>query len=119
MVLEDRVTVVKKDYRDLVGQFDKLVSIEMIEAVGHQYYKTFFEKCGQLLKPGGFMMIQTITIIDHLFEESKDFVDFIKQYIFPGSCIPSITALCASAAISSDMKLFSSRRYYSSLCETH
>ena len=51
-------------------------------------------------------LIQTITIIDHLFEESKDFVDFIKQYIFPGSCIPSITALCASAAISSDMKLF-------------
>ncbi len=104
--LEGQVTVLKKDYRDLEGQFDKLVSIEMIEAVGHQYYKTFFQKCGQLIKPNGRMMIQAIIIVDNLFEESKDFVDFIKQYIFPGSCIPSITALCSAAATSSDMRLF-------------
>jgi cyclopropane-fatty-acyl-phospholipid synthase len=92
-------------FTQLDGQFDKLVSIEMIEAVGYKLYKTFFQKCSQLLKPEGLLVIQAITITDNLFEESKDFIDFIKQYIFPGSCIPSITALC-TAATSSDIKLF-------------
>ena len=103
--LQDQVTILKKDFRELEGQFDKLVSIEMIEAIGHRLYKTFFQKCGQLLKPEGLLAIQAITITDNLFQESKDFIDFIKQYIFPGSCIPSISALC-SAATSSDIKLF-------------
>ena len=103
--LQDKVTILKKDFRQLDGQFDKLVSIEMIEAVGYKLYKTFFQKCSQLLKPEGLLVIQAITITDNLFEESKDFIDFIKQYIFPGSCIPSITALC-TAATSSDIKLF-------------
>ena len=103
--LQDKVTILKKDFRELEGQFDKLVSIEMIEAIGHRLYKTFFQKCGQLLKPEGLLAIQAITITDNLFHESKDFIDFIKQYIFPGSCIPSISALC-SAASSSDIKLF-------------
>ncbi|MDA8561409.1 cyclopropane-fatty-acyl-phospholipid synthase family protein [Nitrospinae bacterium] len=103
--LQDQVTILKKDFRQLDGQFDKLVSIEMIEAVGYKLYKTFFQKCSQLLKPEGLLVIQAITITDNLFEESKDFIDFIKQYIFPGSCIPSITALC-NAATSSDIKLF-------------
>ena len=103
--LQDQVTILKKDFRELEGQFDKLVSIEMIEAIGHSLYKTFFQKCGQLLKPEGLLAIQAITITDNLFHESKDFIDFIKQYIFPGSCIPSISALC-SAASSSDIKLF-------------
>ena len=103
--LQDQVTILKKDFRELEGQFDKLVSIEMIEAIGHRLYKTFFQKCGQLLKPEGLLAIQAITITDNLFHESKDFIDFIKQYIFPGSCIPSISALC-SAASSSDIKLF-------------
>jgi cyclopropane-fatty-acyl-phospholipid synthase len=103
--LQNQVTILKKDFRQLDGQFDKLVSIEMIEAVGYKLYKTFFQKCSQLLKPEGLIVIQAITITDNLFEESKDFIDFIKQYIFPGSCIPSITALCNSAT-SSDIKLF-------------
>ena len=103
--LQDKVTILKKDFRQLDGQFDKLVSIEMIEAVGYKLYKKFFLKCSQLLKPEGLLVIQAITITDNLFEESKDFIDFIKQYIFPGSCIPSITALC-TAATSSDIKLF-------------
>ena len=103
--LQNQVTILKKDFRQLDGQFDKLVSIEMIEAVGYKLYKTFFQKCSQLLKPEGLLLIQAITITDNLFEESKDFIDFIKQYIFPGSCIPSITALC-TAATSSDIKLF-------------
>ena len=103
--LEGQVTIIKKDFRELEGQFDKLVSIEMIEAIGHRLYKKFFQKCSQLLKPEGLLVIQAITIADNLFEESKDFIDFIKQYIFPGSCIPSVSALC-SAATSSDIKLF-------------
>jgi cyclopropane-fatty-acyl-phospholipid synthase len=103
--LQDQVTVLKKDFRELEGQFDKLVSIEVIEAVGYKLYKTFFNKCARLLKPEGLLVIQAITISDNLFEESKDFIDFIKMYIFPGSCIPSISSLC-SAASSSDIKLF-------------
>jgi cyclopropane-fatty-acyl-phospholipid synthase len=103
--LDGQVTIIKKDFRELEGQFDKLVSIEMIEAIGHRLYKNFFQKCSHLLKPEGLLLIQTITIADNLFEESKDFIDFIKQYIFPGSCIPSISALC-SAATSLDIKLF-------------
>ena len=103
--LQDQVTIIKKDFRELEGQFDKLVSIEMIEAIGYKLYKTFFQKCSQLLKPEGLIVIQAITIADNLFDESKDFIDFIKQYIFPGSCIPSISALC-SATTSSDIKLF-------------
>ena len=103
--LQDKVTVLKKDFRELDGQFDKLVSIEMIEAIGYKLYNKFFQKCATLLKPDGLLVIQAITISDNLFEESKDFIDFIKKYIFPGSCIPSITSLC-SAATSTDIKLF-------------
>ena len=73
--MQDQVTILKKDFRELEGQFDKLVSIEMIEAIGHRLYKTFFQKCGQLLKPEGLLAIQAITITDNLFNESKDFID--------------------------------------------
>jgi cyclopropane-fatty-acyl-phospholipid synthase len=104
--VNDRVEVVKKDYRDLTGQYDKLVTIEMIEAVGYQYYEEFFKKCSSLLRPHGSMLLQGIIIVDNLYEESKDFADFIKTYIFPGSCIPSISALCGSAANTTDMRLF-------------
>ena len=104
--LSDRVEVLKQDYRDLKGQYDKLVSIEMIEAVGHQYYRTFFKTCSRLLKPNGLMAIQAITIGDHLFDRHKRSVDFIKRYIFPGSCIPSITALHQAMAASSDLRLY-------------
>src|SRR5580704_11752957 len=82
--LSERITVLLKDYRDLTGQFDKAVSIEMIEAVGHHFLDSYFRKSGELLKPD----------------------DFIKQYIFPGSFIPSVTALCDSITRSSDMRLF-------------
>lgn len=103
--LSDRITLLQKDYRDLRGQYDKLVSIEMIEAVGHTYYAGFFRKCGGLLKPDGAMALQAITIPDHLFSRHVRTVDFIKRYIFPGSCIPSITALCKAAADASDLRL--------------
>ena len=87
--LDDRITLLKKDYRDLNGEFDKLVSIEMIEAVGHHYLTAFFRKCSRLLKDDGLMALQAITIGDHIFDRHKRSVDFIKRYIFPGSCIPS------------------------------
>ena len=103
--LQEKINVIKKDYRELEGQFDKLVSIEMIEAVGHQYYDLYFKKCSELLKPEGSMLLQGIIITDYLFEKAKRFGDFIKMYIFPGSCIPSISSLCKAVAKSTDMRL--------------
>jgi len=104
--LSDRIEILLQDYRDLTGSYDKLVSIEMIEAVGHQYYDAFFKTCARLLKPEGIAAIQAITIADHAFDRHKHSVDFIKRYIFPGSCIPSITALNQSATKVSDLRLF-------------
>ena len=104
--LSDRVTVLLKDYRELEGRFDKLVSIEMIEQVGHQYYDDYFRKCAELLKPDGIMAIQAITIQDAGYESARKEVDFIKRYIFPGTCIPSVSRLCESMARITDLRLF-------------
>jgi cyclopropane-fatty-acyl-phospholipid synthase len=104
--LTDKITLLLNDYRDLTGQFDKLVSIEMIEAVGHQFYDVYFKKCASLLKPNGMALIQAITITDQRFEAAKNSVDFIQRYIFPGSNIPSITAMLASITRASDLKLY-------------
>jgi cyclopropane-fatty-acyl-phospholipid synthase len=91
--LSDRITLLKQDYRDLTGQYDKLASIEMIEAVGHDHYAAFFAKCKALLTPKGRAVIQAITIADERYESARREVDFIKRHIFPGSCIPSRTVL--------------------------
>ena len=104
--LADKVTLLLNDYRDLQGQFDKLVSIEMIEAVGHQFYDIYFKKCASLLKPNGIALIQAITIADQRFESAKNSVDFIQRYIFPGSNIPSITAMLTSITKVSDLKIY-------------
>ncbi len=104
--LNDRVTVLLKDYRELTGQYDKLVSIEMIEAVGYAFYDTYFKRCSDLLKPEGMMLLQAITIADQQYEAAKRSVDFIQRYIFPGSCIPSITAISQSLARATDLRLF-------------
>jgi cyclopropane-fatty-acyl-phospholipid synthase len=103
--LEGRVEVLLCDYRDLAGTYDKLVSVEMIEAVGHAYYPTFFRKCSALLAPRGRMALQAITIADHLYEEARRSVDFIQAHVFPGSCIPSVTALLSAATQASDLRL--------------
>jgi cyclopropane-fatty-acyl-phospholipid synthase len=103
--LEDRITILLKDYRDLDGQYDKLVSIEMIEAVGHDFYDTYFGKCGALLKDNGLMLLQAITISDQRYDAARKSVDFIQRYIFPGSCIPSVTAMNDSITRASDLKL--------------
>lgn len=94
--LEDNITLLKKDYRDLDGQYDKLVSIEMLEAVGHRYLNTYFVKCESLLKPGGRMLIQSITIADQRYDRYRRQVDFIQRYVFPGGFLPSINALSNS-----------------------
>ncbi|TRO34015.1 class I SAM-dependent methyltransferase [Pseudomonas sp. ALS1131] len=88
--LEGRVTLLLEDYRDLEGQYDKLVSIEMIEAVGHRYLPTYFEQCARLLKPEGLMLLQAITIRDQRYERACRSVDFIQRYIFPGGALPSM-----------------------------
>jgi cyclopropane-fatty-acyl-phospholipid synthase len=104
--LSDRITVLLEDYRDLDGEFDALVSIEMIEAVGHQYLDAYFGKCGRLLKPSGAMLLQSITICDQFYAQAIRSVDFIKRFIFPGSFIPSVRAIVDSVARSTDMKVF-------------
>ncbi len=102
--LEDRVTVLLSDYRDLEGIYDKLVSIEMVEAVGHQYLQTYFEKCASLLTPTGLAAIQAITVRDDWYDPRQRQVDFIKRYIFPGSFIPSVSAL-SSAVGTTDLRI--------------
>ncbi len=103
--LQDRVTVLLSDYRDLEGQYDKLVSIEMIEAIGPQYLDTYFATLGRLLKPDGLGLVQAITIEDHRYQQAVRSVDFIKRYIFPGSFIPSIAAMLAAKTRSTDLAL--------------
>jgi cyclopropane-fatty-acyl-phospholipid synthase len=103
--LGHQITVLKDDYRDLSGSFDKLVSIEMIEAVGHQFYQSYFERCSSLLKPHGLALIQAITISDQRFHEAKDATDFIQRYIFPGGCLPSVSVIANCIAEYTDMQL--------------
>lgn len=103
--LSDRVTVLRQDYRDLSGSYDKLVSIEMVEAIGHQYLGTYFGKCASLLKADGLALIQAITIEDHRYEQALGEVDFIKRHVFPGSFIPSVSALVQAAARAGQLRL--------------
>ena len=102
--LSHRVEVLLKDYRDLQGTYDKLVSVEMVEAVGHHFLDTYFRKCANLLAPDGRAAIQAITIRDDWYDPKQRQVDFIKRYIFPGSFIPSVSAL-SGAAGKTDMRL--------------
>lgn len=103
--LDDRITLLLKDYRDLEGHYDRLVSIEMIEAIGAQYLTTYFAKLTHLLKPDGLALIQAITIEDHRYRQALDAVDFIKRHVFPGSFIPSIAAMLEAKTQSSDLAL--------------
>ncbi len=103
--LSDRVNLLLKDYRDLEGTYDKLVSVEMIEAVGHHYLDTYFKRIDELLKPDGLALIQAITIEDFRYERALKSVDFIKRYIFPGSFIPSVSAISSAMARASRLGL--------------
>jgi cyclopropane-fatty-acyl-phospholipid synthase len=103
--LKNLVEILKNDYRDLSGEFDKLVSIEMIEAIGHEFRDTFFDACSQLLRPEGMMALQAITIADQRHSQHVKDVDFIKRYIFPGSCLTAVTSMCDAATRSTDLRL--------------
>ena len=103
--LEDRITLLQSDYRDLTGQYDKLVSIEMIEAIGAEYQPAYFGQIGRLLKPEGLALVQAITIEDHRYQQALASVDFIKRFIFPGCFIPSVSAMLEAKTRSSDLAL--------------
>lgn len=103
--LEDRITLLLKDYRDLDGKYDKLVSIEMIEAVGHRFHDAFFRKCQSLISRDGLMLLQAITITDQHYERYKRGVDFIQRYIFPGGCLTSVTDMTRTLTGSTDMRV--------------
>ena len=102
--LSDRVTLLLQDYRDLTGQFDKLVSVEMIEAVGHRYFDTYFRKCSELLKPDGTFVLQGIVMPDRRYAQYLKSVDFIQKYVFPGGCLPSMSAMLESTARVTDLR---------------
>jgi len=103
--LSDRVTLLLQDYRDLEGQYDKLISIEMIEAVGHQFFDAYFQKCGSLLKADGLMGLQAITMNDQRFASYLRGVDFIQRYIFPGGCLPSVGRIMQSLGEATDFRV--------------
>jgi cyclopropane-fatty-acyl-phospholipid synthase len=103
--LENKITLLFQDYRLLTGKFDKLVSIEMIEAVGLNHLDTYFEKCSSLLKPNGVMLLQAITIQDQFYEQAKKSVDFIQTHIFPGSGIPSVGSIASSISRKTDLRI--------------
>ncbi|HWH12433.1 MAG TPA: cyclopropane-fatty-acyl-phospholipid synthase family protein [Solirubrobacteraceae bacterium] len=102
--LEDRITLLLEDYRNLRGSYDKLVSIEMIEAVGWQYFDTFFDQCGSLLNPDGAMLLQAITIDDAAYEVEKATRSFANTHIFPGGCLPSLKVITRSLARTGDLR---------------
>ncbi len=103
--LSDRVTVLFEDYRNLEGSFDKIVSIEMIEAVGHEFYDKYFSMCSSLLNSDGLMLLQAITIPDQRYNDAIKSVDFIQRYIFPGGSLPSHGAIMTSVKQHTDMQM--------------
>jgi cyclopropane-fatty-acyl-phospholipid synthase len=103
--VEHLVTVLRSDYRDLTGRYDKLVSIEMIEAVGWRHIGAFFAKCSELLAPDGAMLLQAITIDDRAYDVEKASRSFINTHIFPGGCLPSLEVIARNVARRTDMQM--------------
>jgi cyclopropane-fatty-acyl-phospholipid synthase len=103
--LSDRVTVLNDDYRELEGEYDKLISVEMIEAVGHDYLETFFETCARRLRPDGRMVLQAITMRNDLYESYRCSTDFIRHFIFPGGCLPSMDAMTDAMASATNFSI--------------
>jgi cyclopropane-fatty-acyl-phospholipid synthase len=102
--LQRQITLVEQDYRALKGQYDKLASIEMIEAVGHRYLDTFFGQCGRLLRPKGTFVLQGILMPDRGYDTYLRSVDFIQQYVFPGGCLPSLGSIVGALSRSSTLR---------------
>ncbi|TAM12499.1 MAG: class I SAM-dependent methyltransferase [Nevskiaceae bacterium] len=116
--LQDRITLLADDYRDLGGHYDKLVSIEMIEAIGAEYLDSFFAQVSQLLKADGLALIQAITIEDHRYTQALKAVDFIQRCVFPGSFLPSINALLEAKTRVSDLGLIAQEDFGCSYAHT-
>ena len=103
--LQDRIHLLCQDYREVKEAFDKIVSIEMIEAVGHEFLPTYFQKSYELLAPGGTFVLQAITIPDQRYDRYRGSVDFIRRYIFPGGCLPSLGAISAATAGLTELRI--------------
>jgi cyclopropane-fatty-acyl-phospholipid synthase len=103
--ISDRVRQLDSDYRDLEGQYDKLVSIEMVEAVGDRFLDTYFRQCGRLLKPGGRFVLQSIVMPESRYSEYRRGGDFIQKYIFPGGFLPSVAAIQESVGRTTSLRL--------------
>jgi len=103
--LSDQIEIIIKDYRNIEGQFDKIVSVEMLEAVGHNYLETYFSKCAEVLKPNGILAFQVITSPDSRYESLRRGVDWIQKHIFPGSLLPSVAAINKAINNTSDLTL--------------
>jgi cyclopropane-fatty-acyl-phospholipid synthase len=103
--LSGQINLLLQDYRDLAGRFDKLVSIEMIEAVGHEYLDTYFAQCSKLLKPQGSLLLQAIVMPERGYQQYLRSVDFIRRYIFPGGCLPSVSSILDSVGRTSRLRL--------------
>jgi cyclopropane-fatty-acyl-phospholipid synthase len=116
--LQDRITLVQKDYRDLTGQFDKLVSIEMIEAVGREYFDVYFRKCSELLRPEGSLVLQAIVMPERGYDQYLKNVDFIRRYVFPGGCLPSLGAMLDSAGRTTDLRFVHAEDFAPHYAET-
>lgn len=101
--LSDRIEIIQQDYRDLRGSYDKIASIEMVEAVGHEFLPAYFEQVGRLLRPGGRFVLQAITIPERHHAQYLRSVDFIQRYIFPGGCLPSVASLLEAAGRTSQL----------------
>lgn len=105
--LDQKINLLNLDYRNISGKFSKLVSVEMVEAVGYQYYNEYFKICSTLLEDDGLFFLQAIVIRDQEYERAKNEVDFIKKYIFPGGCLPSLNCILNSIAKHTDLSLLS------------
>jgi cyclopropane-fatty-acyl-phospholipid synthase len=103
--LADRIRVLQEDYRDHKGTYEKLASVEMIEAVGYQNFDTYFAKCSRMLRPNGMMLLQAIVFPDQQYERYRRSVDFIQKYIFPGGCLPSLGEICRSIGRTSEFRI--------------
>ncbi len=116
--LANRIKLLDQDYRDLTGQFDKLVSIEMIEAVGYHYFDTYFRKCSQLLRPDGSFVLQAIVMPERGYEGYVRSVDFIQRYVFPGGCLPSLGTILNSVGRTTDLRFVHAEDFAPHYAET-
>jgi cyclopropane-fatty-acyl-phospholipid synthase len=112
------VRLLQQDYRDLRGKFDKLVSIEMIEAVGYRQLDSYFRHCSELLRPDGSLVVQAIVMPERGYEQYVRSVDFLQRYVFPGGCLPSLGAILKSVARATDLRFAQAENFAPHYAET-